>query len=182
MLQYTPSTSRGAWSAKWQDRPWLIIDGRRGNRRLQRPLCPPMASVESFALHGSGLPPELPLPKASAPRQCLRNEEVSWFVSDVQDCFHRLMIPAVLARLHCSKPVRCECLGLVGQICDGVELQREAMHVHPCPRSLPFRLLVVSCHISGHQPPSDSRPSRPAELLWFPDGFPLSGGSPLLGI
>ena len=36
----------------------------------------------------------------------------------------------------------------------------EGTYVHPCLRSLLNGLLVVSCHMSGHQPPSESRPSH----------------------
>ena len=56
-------------------------------------------------------------------------------LSDVRDCFHRMRVPAWLARYFAWRPVKASVVGLTGEHVDGKLLQSSDL-VWPCPGSL----------------------------------------------
>ena len=93
----------------------MILDGRRGNKRLRPAPSVSFASAESFAAMEVVAPQEF-TGSAPAIRRYLSSLGIHVGQADIRDCLHRIKIPLVLARLYSLKPIRAEQLGLVGMV------------------------------------------------------------------
>ena len=93
----------------------MILDGRRGSKRLRPAPSVSFASAESFGAIEVEVPLEFTGSVASI-RRYLSSLGIHVGQADIRDCFHRIKIPLGLARLYSLKPIRAEQLGLVGMV------------------------------------------------------------------
>ena len=125
----SPKERAGMFFVKKSDgvRIRLIIDARRGNARFRDPPGISLATSEAFARF------ELECQEDSTATEA--GLGVAFGLSDVKDCFHRMVQPKWMREYFSLDPVPAEWLGLGGTILDGYRLKHDDL-IWPMPAPL----------------------------------------------
>ena len=109
----------------------LIVDARPANELFRDPPGVSLSTAETFSRF-QYVPTDL---KEYIEQSSQRKAGVSFGLSDIRDCFHRIRQPAWLSKHFCLLPIKAKYVGLSGAVLEGVRLEPDSM-VFPMPGSL----------------------------------------------
>ena len=108
----------------------MIIDARRANHHFERPPHVDLLTAEGL----SNIEIDLGGEESDSPSL----ETLVFFLgtADVEDCFHRILIPDWLSDYFGLEPLYASEIGMNGKTVGGVVLGPDTA-IYPCPRSMP---------------------------------------------